>query len=135
VNEEKVLDRVNHDKLMAAMALRASDKRRLKLIRAFLESGGMEDGLVSPGDEGRPQGSPLSPRLSKLVLGEWERELERRDATAGAQVAGLQLYGRNRAEETYCSKALRRCRRKLRKLTRRSRGISTERRVQDLAPS
>jgi RNA-directed DNA polymerase len=69
---------VNHDKLMAAMARRVSDKRVLRLIRAFLESGVMENGLVSAVEEGTPQGGPLSPLLSNLVLDELDRELERR---------------------------------------------------------
>src|SRR5947199_4010843 len=63
---------------MAAVAERVADKRMLKLIRAFLEAGVMEDGLVSPVDEGTPQGGPLSPLLSNLVLDELDRELERR---------------------------------------------------------
>jgi RNA-directed DNA polymerase len=75
---EKFFDRVNHDRLMAAVAERVADKRMLKLIRAFLEAGVMEDGLVSPVDEGTPQGGPLSPLLSNLVLDELDRELERR---------------------------------------------------------
>jgi len=75
---EKFFDRVNHDRLMAAVAKRVADKRMLKLIRAFLEAGVMEDGLVSPVDEGTPQGGPLSPLLSNLVLDELDRELERR---------------------------------------------------------
>jgi RNA-directed DNA polymerase len=75
---EKFFDRVNHDRLMAAMVRRVSDKRMLKLIRAFLESGVMENGLVSPVEEGTPQGGPLSPLLSNLVLDELDRELERR---------------------------------------------------------
>lgn len=75
---EKFFDRVNHDKLMAAIARRVNDKRMLRLIRAFLESGVMENGLVSPVEEGTPQGGPLSPLLSNLVLDELDRELERR---------------------------------------------------------
>ena len=75
---EKFFDRVNHDRLMAAVAERVADKRMLKLIRAFLKAGVMEDGLVSPADEGAPQGGPLSPLLSNLVLDELDRELERR---------------------------------------------------------
>ena len=75
---EKFFDRVNHDKLMAAIARRVRDKRMLRLLRAFLESGVMENGLVSPVEEGTPQGGPLSPLLSNLVLDELDRELERR---------------------------------------------------------
>jgi RNA-directed DNA polymerase len=75
---EKFFDRVNHDKLMAQLARRISDKRMLKLIRAFLRAGVMEGGLVSPIDEGTPQGGPLSPLLSNIVLDELDRELERR---------------------------------------------------------
>ncbi len=75
---EKFFDRVNHDRLMAAIAQRVKDKRLLKLIRAFLNAGVMENGLVSPTDEGTPQGGPLSPILSNLVLDELDRELEKR---------------------------------------------------------
>ena len=75
---EKFFDRVNHDKLMAKLAGRISDKRMLKLIRAFLRAGVMEGGLVSPVDEGTPQGGPLSPLLSNIVLDELDQELERR---------------------------------------------------------
>ena len=75
---EKFFDRVNHDKLMGQIAKRVEDKRLRKLIRAFLNAGVMEDGLVSPSVEGTPQGGPLSPLLSNLVLDELDRELERR---------------------------------------------------------
>lgn len=75
---EKFFDRVNHDKLMGRIAQRLEDKRLLKLIRAFLNAGVMEDGLVSPSVEGTPQGGPLSPLLSNLVLDELDRELEAR---------------------------------------------------------
>jgi RNA-directed DNA polymerase len=75
---EKFFDRVNHDKLMGQIAKRVEDKRLLKLIRAFLNVGVMENGLVSPSVEGTPQGGPLSPLLSNLVLDELDRELERR---------------------------------------------------------
>ena len=75
---EKFFDRVNHDKLMGQIAKRVDDKRLLKLIRAFLNAGVMENGLVSPSVEGTPQGGPLSPLLSNLVLDELDRELERR---------------------------------------------------------
>ena len=75
---EKFFDQVNHDKLMGQIAKRVEDKRLLKLIRAFLNAGAMENGLVSPSVEGTPQGGPLSPLLSNLVLDELDRELKRR---------------------------------------------------------
>jgi RNA-directed DNA polymerase len=75
---EKFFDRVNHDKLMGQIAKRVEDKRLLRLIRAFLNAGVMENGLVSPSVEGTPQGGPLSPLLSNLVLNELDQELERR---------------------------------------------------------
>ena len=73
---EKFFDRVNHDKLMGQVAKRVEDKRLVKLIRAFLNAGVMENGLVSPSVEGTPQGGPLSPLLSNLVLDELDREVE-----------------------------------------------------------
>src|SRR3981189_2346935 len=70
---EKFFDRVNHDKLMGQIAKRIEDKRLLKLIRAFLNAGVMENGLVSPSGEGTPQGGPLSPLLSNLRLAALDR--------------------------------------------------------------
>ena len=78
IDLEKFFDRVNHDVLMGRIARRIGDKRLLKLIRGFLESGVMENGVVGPTEEGTPQGGPLSPLLSNLLLDEWDRELERR---------------------------------------------------------
>src|SRR5207244_6616659 len=72
---EKFFDRVHHDKLMGQIAKRVEDKRLLKLIRAFLNAGVMENGLVSPSVEGTPQGGPLSPLLRNLVLDEIARGL------------------------------------------------------------
>jgi RNA-directed DNA polymerase len=78
IDLEKFFDRVNHDRLMTTLARSIADKRVLKVIRAFLNAGVMEDGLVSAIDEGTPQGGPLSPLLSNIVLDELDRELERR---------------------------------------------------------
>ncbi len=78
IDLEKFFDRVNHDRLMSQVADRVQDKRVLKLIRAFLNAGVMDAGLVNPTNEGTPQGGPLSPLLSNLVLDELDQELERR---------------------------------------------------------
>ena len=78
IDLEKFFDRVNHDLLPARVAKCVADKRLLRLIRAFLTAGVREEGLVSPADEGTPQGGPLSPLLSNLVLDDLDRELERR---------------------------------------------------------
>ncbi len=75
---EKFFDRVNHDILMSRIARKVADKRLLKLIRAYLTAGIMENGLVSPTDEGTPQGGPLSPLLSNIMLDDLDKELERR---------------------------------------------------------
>jgi len=75
---EKFFDRVNHDILMACLQRRVEDKRVLRLIRRYLEAGIMSDGIVSQRQEGTPQGGPLSPLLSNILLDELDRELERR---------------------------------------------------------
>ena len=93
---EKFFDRVNHDKLMAKIAERVGDKRLLKLIRAFLTAGVMEDGLVNPVDEGTPQGGPLSPLLSNIVLEEFDRELERRGLRFARYADDSNIYVRSK---------------------------------------
>jgi len=176
---EKFFDRVNHDRLLAAVAARVADKRMLKLIRAFLEAGVMEDGLVSPVDEGTPQGGPLSPLLSNLVLDELDRELERRghhfvryaddcNIYVGSQRAGQRVMESvtrfithrlklkvNQAKSAVARpgerkflgfsftsereprrriapKAIARFQKRIRKLTRRTRGISLAQMVQQI---
>jgi RNA-directed DNA polymerase len=73
---EKFFDKVNHDRLMSTLSKKLTDKRTLKLIRGYLTSGIMEGGIVSQRTEGTPQGSPLSPLLSNIVLDELDKELE-----------------------------------------------------------
>jgi RNA-directed DNA polymerase len=93
---EKFFDQVSHDKLMAKIAERVSDKRMLKLIRTFLTAGVMEGGLVSPVDEGTPQGGPLSPLLSNIVLDEFDRELESRGLRFARYADDSNIYVRSR---------------------------------------
>lgn len=75
---EKFFDRVNHDRLMAKLAEKVKDKMVLKLIRKYLQSGVMINGIVMDTNEGAPQGGPLSPLLSNVVLDELDKELEKR---------------------------------------------------------
>jgi RNA-directed DNA polymerase len=93
---EKFFDRVNHDKLMARIAKRISDQRMLRLILAYLKAGVMEGGLASPVDEGTPQGGPLSPLLSNIVLDELDRELERRGHRFVRYADDSNIYVRSR---------------------------------------
>ena len=181
IDLEKFFDRVNHDRLMSRIAERVEDKRLLKLIRAFLEAGVMVGGLVSPTEEGVPQGGPLSPLLSNLVLDELDRELERRghrfvryaddcniyvrSPRAGERVMesisaylgkklklkvntqksavarpkdrkflGFSFTAGSTPKRRIAPKALARCKRRIRELTRRSRGVSLQRMVDDLRP-
>src|SRR5215470_6524149 len=92
---EKFFDRVNHDKLMGQIAKRVEDKRLRKLIRAFLNAGVMENGLVNPSVEGTPQGGPLSPLLSNLVLDELDRELENRGHRYARYADDCNIYVRS----------------------------------------
>ncbi|PID23304.1 group II intron reverse transcriptase/maturase [Sporosarcina sp. P7] len=79
IDLEKFFDKVNHDRLMGTLAKRIEDKRLLKLIRKYLKSGIMINGIVTTSEEGTPQGGPLSPLLSNIVLDELDKELEERD--------------------------------------------------------
>jgi RNA-directed DNA polymerase len=176
---EKFFDRVSHDKLMAKIAERVSDRRLLKLIRALLTAGVMEGGLVSRVDEGTPQGGPLSPLLSNIVLDEFDRELEQRGLRFARYADDCNVYVRSRRagervmesrkrflttklklqvneqksavarpwerkflgfsftwhrepKRRIAPKAVLRCKEKVRELTRRTRGVSTQRMAKEL---
>ncbi len=78
IDLEKFFDQVNHDMVMSRVARKVKDKRLLKLLRRYLNAGIMQEGLVSQREAGMPQGSPLSPLLSNILLDEFDKELERR---------------------------------------------------------
>jgi RNA-directed DNA polymerase len=92
IDLEKFFDRVNHDVLMALVAKRVEDKRLLKLIRAFLNAGVMEDGVVVEEGEGTPQGGPLSPWLSNVMLDELDKELEKRQLQFARYADDCNIY-------------------------------------------
>lgn len=94
---EKFFDRVGHDRLMAKLAERLEDKRVLKLIRRYLRAGLMRDGLIHQRRQGAPQGGPLSPLLSNLVLDELDAELERRGHAFVRYADDCNIYVRSRA--------------------------------------
>jgi RNA-directed DNA polymerase len=180
IDLEKFFDRVNHDMLMGRVAKRVSDKRMLRLIRAFLNAGVMENGLVGPTDGGTPQGGPLSPLLSNLVLDDLDRELERRShrfvryaddcniyvrsKRAGERVMesiarfiekklklkvnksksavarprdrkflGFSFTSNRKPRRRIAPKALERLKKRVRELTRRTRGVSIEKMVGQLS--
>ncbi len=93
---ESFFDRVNHDILMSRVARRIEDKRLLHLIRRFLTAGMMVGGVVSPRSEGTPQGSPLSPLLSNVLLDEFDKELERRGHRFARYGDDVNVYVRSR---------------------------------------
>jgi len=180
IDLEKFFDRVNHDKLMGTIAKRITDKRVLKLVRAFLNAGVMENGLVGPTDEGTPQGGPLSPLLSNIVLDNLDRELEMRghrfvryaddcniyvrSERAGKRVMGsisdfitkklklkvneeksavarpwkrkflgFSFTWNRQPKRRIAPKAVKRFKKRVRELTRRTRGVSLEEMVRQLS--
>jgi group II intron reverse transcriptase/maturase len=94
---EKFFDRVNHDLLMAMLSKKIDDGRVLRLIRRYLEAGMMAEGLVSPRKEGTPQGGPLSPLLSNILLTKLDRELERRGHAFCRFADDCNIYVRSQA--------------------------------------
>jgi RNA-directed DNA polymerase len=103
IDIEKFFDNVNHDMLMARVAGKVKDKRVLKLIRAYLNAGVMENGVVVEKHEGTPQGGPLSPLLSNILLDDLDRELERRGHRfcRYADDCNIYLKSERAAERTY----------------------------------
>ena len=176
---EKFFDKVNHDRLMWILGTRIGDRRVLKLIGRFLRSGMMQDGLLSQRLQGTPQGSPLSPLLSNIVLDELDKELEVRghryvryadDAIilVGSEEAAKRvqrsitdyienrmLLKVNREKSRICrpwelnflgykilkdgglgisQESLKRFKQKLRRITRRNKGVSLDQLIQGLNP-
>jgi len=179
IDLERFFDRVNHDKLMGRLAQRIIDRRVLKLIRAFLNAGVLENGLVSTTTEGMPQGGSLSPFLSNVVLDDLDRELERRghrfvryaddcnvyvrSARAGHRVMGsissfitrklklkvnqsksrvgkpreckflgFRFVGGKESKRSIAPTALARFKERVRELTRRTRGVTIERMIEQV---
>jgi len=93
---EKFFDRVNHDILMSKVALKIKDKRVLGVIRRYLQAGVLIDGVVSPTVKGTPQGGPLSPLLSNILLDVLDKELERRGHRFSRYADDCNIYVRSR---------------------------------------
>lgn len=92
IDLEKFFDQVNHDILMSRVARKVKDKKILLLIRRFLQAGVMEEGLVKPTEEGTPQGGPLSPLLSNIMLDDFDKELERRELRFARYADDCNIY-------------------------------------------
>ena len=92
---ESFFDRVNHDALMAGVARRIDDKKVLRLLRAYLNAGVMQDGVKIPQEEGTPQGSPLSPLLANVMLDDLDQELSLRGHQFVRYADDLMIYVRS----------------------------------------
>lgn len=105
IDIEKFFDRVNHDMLVARVARKVTDKRVLKLIRSYLNAGAMRDGVVIEKYQGTPQGGPLSPLLSNIVLDDLDKELDRRGHKYVRYADDCNIYCKSKraAERTYAS--------------------------------
>jgi len=100
---EKFFDRVNHDMLMARVARRVEDKRVLFVIRQFLRSGVLLNGIAVANEEGTPQGGPLSPLLANILLDDFDKELEKRGHRFVRYADDCNIYVRSRrAGERVC---------------------------------
>ena len=97
IDLEKFFDRVNHDLLMQKLSTKIDDRRVLRLIRRYLEAGLMAEGIVSPRTQGTPQGGPLSPLLSNILLTELDRELERRGHAFCRYADDCNIYVKSKA--------------------------------------
>jgi len=106
VDLEKFFDRVNHDILMSRVARRITDERVLKLIRRYLEAGLMREGLSEMRTQGTPQGGPLSPLLSNLVLDDLDRELERRGHSFCRYADDCNVYVASRSAAKHAMEAI-----------------------------
>jgi len=96
IDLEKFFDKVHHDRLMRTLSYKVKDPRVLRLIRRYLQAGVMENGLVSPNTEGTPQGGPLSPLLSNIVLDELDKELEKRGLSFVRYADDCNIYVRSK---------------------------------------
>lgn len=105
IDLEKFFDRVGHDVLMARVARKVKERRVLALIRRYLTAGVLEGGIVSPRTEGTPQGGPLSPLLSNILLDDLDKELERRGHAfcRYADDCNIYLFSRRSAERVMTS--------------------------------
>ena len=106
---EKFFDHVNHDRLMTLLSRKIADKRTLKLIRAYLTSGIMEGGVIGQRIEGTPQGSPLSPLLSNIVLDELDKELEKRGHDFVRYADDISIYVSSKASAERVKESVMNC--------------------------